>query len=153
MEVKGYPNYTVDDKGNIHNKHNRKMTSFKVNGYHIICLYKDNTKQNKKVHKIVAEAFLNSVPTDIIDHKNRNKDDNRLKNLRVVSCVENRHNINQLSNNESGYTGIYIKNEKYLSTITINYKEYKKIIPFSEDAIQRALHFRLTKKIENGILV
>lgn len=154
MEILGFSNYKIYPNGDIFNKHNRLMSFFLTNGYKTVCLYKANKKYNKKVHKLVAENYLKAKLTDIIDHKNRDKIDNRVENLRIVSNCENSHNIDQKSTkSNTGYTGIYYKNKKLISTITINYIEHKRLFENDDFAIQKALHFRLMKKIENGILI
>lgn len=60
-------------------------------------------EQNKdcvrKLHKII-------FPNNIIDHKNRNKLDNRRKNLRTCSRSQNQHNRNVNKNNKSGMPGV-----------------------------------------------
>lgn len=60
----------------------------------------------------------------VIDHKNRNKRDNRRDNLRLVSKNMNGFNINTQINNTSGKTGVsYNKqNNKYVAYIKYNYK-------------------------------
>lgn len=44
-----------------------------------------------RVHRIVATAFLGDAPTKehLVDHKNTNKQDNRVENLRWVTKLEN----------------------------------------------------------------
>ena len=48
----------------------------------VIDLYKNNKREKKKVHRLVATAFIdnpNKLP--IINHKNEIKDDNKVDNL------------------------------------------------------------------------
>ena len=42
-----------------------------------------------------------------IDHKNHQRDDNRLSNLRLVTHQENHKNKSKYKKNRSGFTGIY----------------------------------------------
>lgn len=42
-----------------------------------------------KAHRLVYAYFNNEFPKGEIDHINRNKLDNRIENLRVVSRIEN----------------------------------------------------------------
>jgi hypothetical protein len=69
-----------------------------ASGYLHVRLCKDGTITLKKVHTIVAEAFLDYDPSQydrtdssslVIDHVNRDKTDNRLVNLEVVTIEEN----------------------------------------------------------------
>ena len=147
--IQDFPNYSIDPlTGDVWNtKTNRKLSQFKVNDYSVVSLFNKNIKQNKKVHKLYS-GFENFT----VDHINRNKSDNRLCNLRICNQSQNLHNINPLSNNETGYTGIFIKNRQYLSTITINYKTYTKIFDLTPKGLQEAFKHRLVKKIEHGLL-
>ena len=67
-------------------------------GYMIAYLYKNNIKKALKVHRIVAEAFLQNLDNKReIDHINRIKDDNRVENLRWVTAKENSANRNTIN--------------------------------------------------------
>ncbi len=54
------------------------------------------------LHRIITGANKNEQ----VDHINRNKLDNRRKNLRICTQSENMHNARLQSNNTSGYKGI-----------------------------------------------
>lgn len=87
--------------GKILKPHNNKC------GYLIVSLYKNGEKKIK-IHKLVAEAFLNHK-SDIsnrlvIDHINNDKKDNRLSNLQIIT---NRENCSKDKKNKtSKYTGV-----------------------------------------------
>lgn len=51
-------------------------------------------KKTYLVHRLVAETYLGEITEGCeIDHINRNKGDNRVENLRIVSHKENQRNI------------------------------------------------------------
>jgi len=57
-------------------------------GYQMICLTKDKEKRTKKIHKLVAIAFLGHEPCGhklVVNHKDLNKLNNNLSNLELVS--------------------------------------------------------------------
>ena len=103
---KEYPNLIKgwsEVKGYINNK-----------GYLVIRL---NGKDYKK-HRIVGYAFLGldiNNPKQQIDHIDRNKQNNNMNNLRIVSHQENQ--FNKVSN---GYT---IRGNKYQVRIKLNHQE------------------------------
>ena len=62
-------------------------------GYEIVELYKNSKHYQKKVHRLVAEAFIpNPEHKPCIDHINAIKNDNRVENLRWVTHKENMNN-------------------------------------------------------------
>lgn len=73
--------------------------------------------KNYKCHRIIYEMFNNISlkPNEQIDHINRQKTDNRIENLRVVTHSENMRNAKMSKNNSSGMTGVCenIKGEGY----------------------------------------
>lgn len=58
------------------------------------------------------------------DHKNRNRTDNRISNLRLVTRAQNRQNIKQASKNSSGMLGVYCQHGKYVARVTYNHQTY-----------------------------
>ncbi|EOU1476299.1 HNH endonuclease [Clostridium perfringens] len=59
-------------------------------GYLVICLSNKSKKRNFKIHRLVSQAFLdnpNNYPQ--VNHKNENKEDNRVENLEWVTPKEN----------------------------------------------------------------
>lgn len=85
-------NYFVDKEGNVYSKTGRKLKcSTNGLGYRQLFTYKDG-KFDKSycIHRLVYETFVGQIPDDMeIDHINRNRSDNRLENLRVLSHKDN----------------------------------------------------------------
>ena len=62
-------------------------------GYCFIALYFDNKPKIFRVHRLVAETFIpNPNNKPCVDHINRVRTDNRVQNLRWVTCKENMNN-------------------------------------------------------------
>lgn len=77
-------------------------------------------KRNKKtikIHKLIMENDA------IVDHKNRNKLDNRRENLRYSTIKENSRNRSLSKNNLTGVTGVFIRKNKFQSYIYNNKKK------------------------------
>jgi hypothetical protein len=100
------------------------------NGY-IIC-YK---MQNGKKYRIQMHRLLMELPmkdnTQIVDHKNLQRNDNRKENLRICTYSQNQCNRDRQHEtraSKSGYTGIEIihtkKGDRYRVRIAINGKEH-----------------------------
>lgn len=110
--IKGFEGYyEVSDKGEIRNIKTGKLKSLRIkkNGYIDIDLYKNGEVSWKRVHILVAEAFIpnpNNYP--IVMHKDNNKSNN---------CVENLEWGTISKNTKDAYdNGLFIHNKlmKYL---------------------------------------
>lgn len=98
LPVKGYENlYEVSDFGRVKSL-KRFSTNGKIlklvnhpNGYVYVCLCKNNIRKQKRVHKIVLEAFCpeHDPRKNQIDHIDGDKTNNNLSNLEWVTQSEN----------------------------------------------------------------
>lgn len=111
--VKGYEGiYIITSYGRLYSMTRRDALcrvwdggEIKVNvdgaGYRFVVLYRNGKGQNKKIHRLVAEAFIpNEENKPCIDHINGNKSDNRVCNLRWCTHKENMNNPITLSHCE-----------------------------------------------------
>lgn len=76
------------------------------------------------VHRFVWTIVNGTIPKNLqIDHINHVKDDNRLENLRLVSHLQNHHNMPKRKNQVS-YPGIHFCNrdKKWVARIWYNCK-------------------------------
>lgn len=82
--IEEFPQYKVSNLGRVVNiKKNKLMTiTIRPNGYCVVKLSKNNIARERKVHRLVAIAFiLNPNNYDCVNHKNEDKTDNRVENL------------------------------------------------------------------------
>lgn len=94
-------------------------------GYLQIGMSLNGKKITRDVHQLVAESFLGHVACGmelVIDHKNFNKADNRLSNLRILTHRENTNKKHIKSSSQ--YVGVSFckQTNKWLSKISINKK-------------------------------
>lgn len=79
-------------------------------GYYVVKLH----NRTYQVHRIVYELFYGSIPDGfIIDHINRNKEDNRVSNIRLTTTEYNARNRSKHCNNSTGVTGVYFRESKH----------------------------------------
>lgn len=101
-EITGFPGYYISTFGRV-KSHKRKTECFvtlydDTRGYLGVHLWKDNKQYPKKVHRLVAEAFIDN-PSNLrdVNHKDENKRNNCVANLEWVS---HQCNINYGTHNE-----------------------------------------------------
>ena len=75
-------------------------------------------------HRLIWMYVYGEMPNGMLDHINRIKSDNRIENLRIVSFSENRQNIGKLSNNKSGFKGVWFHkvNKNWCASISVDKK-------------------------------
>ena len=120
--MKIFNDYDIDENGNVYSYLSNKYLTPQLDRYGY--LYITIKSKHYKVHRLVAEAFLeNHENKPCIDHIDRNKLNNHYSNLRYVTPKENSNNINTIN---------------HLKIIGVKYKkEYgKKIINKSGEMFQ-----------------
>ena len=79
-----FPKHSISSEGRVKNVATGRILKPGKNpkGYDIVSLYKDGEQCTKKVHRLVAEAFLNrDVYEHEVNHKDGNKNNNSMNNL------------------------------------------------------------------------
>ena len=100
-DIKGYEGlYQISNLGRV-----KRVTTGRIlkggkdkDGYLMVKLYKNNIRSNKKIHRLVAEAFIpNPENKPQVNHADENKTNNSLDNLEWMTAKEN---INHGTRNE-----------------------------------------------------
>jgi hypothetical protein len=120
-----YPNYSISNLGNVKNNKTNKIlaNSLHKSGYFIIGLFKDGKRWNFRINRLVAEAFLDGFDKQFyIDHIDRNKINNNIKNLRMVTPTQSV--LNRGIWGKSKYKGTYFSKTRkdWRSQIRVNKK-------------------------------
>lgn len=120
-----------NESGNRH--HNEMMMSLQEDrtNYHRVRLVKDSVGKNKRVHRLVAEAFIeNPENKPHVDHINGIRTDNRVENLRW--CTQEENNGFELHRKNIGKTSLGRKHSE--ETIEkIRKKLYKSVNQYDLD--------------------
>lgn len=101
--------YSVSDEGrvmshpNVSNHSNRVLIPHpNEKGYLMVHLYRKPVKKTVKVHRLVAEAFVpNPMGLPEVNHKDRNRQNNRADNLEWVSRKGNMSHARKMGGMDS----------------------------------------------------
>lgn len=130
--VVGYENYMVSNLGvvkslsrDIDNRRGIYISKERIlklskdgSGYPLVKLYKDGIGKQKKVHRLVAEAFIiNTENKKEVNHEDGVKDNNIVSNLSWATGSENishafRKGLNVAARGSQHYKSIKIINKK-----------------------------------------
>ena len=128
-EVVGYEgHYEVSNYGRVKSLGNDRTKKEKIlkpgkddRGYLLVYLYKDGKRFNKKVSRLVAEAFISNPKNKrTVNHINGIKDDNRVENLEWASDREQMFHAYK--------TGLKVVSEKHRLALAKSAKDRFQII-------------------------
>lgn len=95
VPIKGCKDYLITRNGDVVNRYTRRKLKFFDNcGYWCIQLrtHPDGLPVKKKVHRLIAEAFVPPYHGQVVDHIDRDRKNNSIDNLRWVTHAENMAN-------------------------------------------------------------
>ena len=127
-KIENFENYEASTFGNIRKLCNKKLIKQGNNGFGYLRVSLNNGEKFKTIltHVVIAISFLNHKPNKtneiVVDHIDKNKTNNSLNNLRLVT---NRENLSRYENKSSKYTGVHYhsRNKKWNSNIWHNKKK------------------------------
>lgn len=82
--LRNFPSYNGSTEGRIMNIKTQKILKPTINekGYYQVCLRKNNVQYSVRVHRIIAETFLGLHPGLDVIHKNDDRLNNSIDNLK-----------------------------------------------------------------------
>lgn len=91
--IEDYPNYEVSNIGRVRNKTTKyvlKPQQFIGKKYYYVPLWKDGAEKKKRIHRLVAEAFIpNPQNLPEVNHKDEDPSNNSVDNLEWCSRAYN----------------------------------------------------------------
>ena len=94
IKIAGFDKYSVSDQGNVRNDKTKRILKLDDRkGYFQVNLRNDKKTSKRKIHRLVAGAFLpNPEKKKYVDHINNDTKNNKLENLRWVTPSQNSQN-------------------------------------------------------------
>lgn len=84
--------YKVSNDGKIYSVRKNKLLKPKINkyGYYEVCLFKDNKRYYRTIHRLVAETFISNANNySVVNHLDSNKLNNNVFNLEWTTVSGN----------------------------------------------------------------
>ena len=100
----GFPNYKISSTGKVCNVNTGHILSqYIIDGYYKVTLSNNGQTKDKFVHVLVAGALFGVCEGMTVDHKNRNKENNSIWNLRWATIQEQNLNETNTALTRSNY--------------------------------------------------
>lgn len=138
IPIKGYEDrYEISSDGHVwrtprkYSPHYKELTPYKNNGYMSVVLSKNGKSELKKVHRLIAVAFIEN-PNSLkeVNHINNKRDDNRIQNLEWVTHARNMQHAGEVGVLKKGLnhwavklTEKDVKEIRFLRTKGLLYRE------------------------------
>ena len=134
-QIEKAPNYYIDETSKITNKLGKTINPYKDQlGYQQVTLRVNNKRKHFRVHRLMADAFLNPTKEQpMVNHKDGNKTNNNISNLEICNNRENvKHAYDHglyTDKRENHPITAHLKND---GKIEIGYFQFKSIRQASE---------------------
>ena len=121
-QIKSHPRYEINRSGIIRNIKTKSIKAQYISstGYYMISTSYKNKSNPLRVHRLIAETFINNPDNKPeVNHKDGNKTNNSIKNLEWVTHLENMNHAKEtgLMNNLGSSNGMAKLNESDIPKI------------------------------------
>lgn len=143
--AKKFNQYDISKEYGIGYSSNNKKFYFDIEDYEKIRMINWIVKSNNYVegmdeqrNSISLHRLVMGFPNCHIDHINHNPQDNRKRNLRLVTREQNQANTKIRKDNTSGIKGVYFSNIRgcWIGCMQVNHKQFSRGFTNKEDAIK-----------------
>lgn len=98
------------------------------------------------VHRMIWQlVYGDLLPSDTIDHLDRDKVNNEIFNLRKATHKEQSRNKGIPKNNESGFVGVCRNVKKFTTKVGVQQVEYFVARWYDDEGVLKGKHFRIDK--------
>ena len=107
--IDGYVNYEVSWWGRVRNATTGRIlkNTLTSNGYHVVGLAKNKKFKTHNVHQLVAHEWVdNAEEKRCVDHRDGDRTNNHIENLRYATHSENSRNAKNRTDGLSVYKGV-----------------------------------------------
>lgn len=138
-KINGF-DYEVSDLGEVRNSNGQMLNKHLTNyGYYQVKI----DGKYKLVHRLVAEAFIDNPNNhSVVDHIDRNRQNNSVSNLRWVSQSDNLKNSTSMSRSGSYKVDQYDLEDNYIQTWK-NASEAAKLLNLKQQSISSCCNGKL----------
>ena len=145
MEINGYEGYIIYKNGQVFSiKSNRflKPQVYKKSLYKYVGLMKDGKQDNKLIHRLIALHYIpNPNNYLLVDHIDRNPQNNDITNLRWCDYIINNNNMGVFKTNKLGIKNIHMEKNSYRFSKIYKGVIYRKTFTTLEEAIKYKENF------------
>lgn len=148
--VYGWP-YEVSSVGRVRNaKTHRILRTFKTTkGYNIVQLARPGEVWTVRVHRLVASAFLPDFRLGLqVDHRNRDRGDDSVVNLRMATASQNAKHRSVNQNNYLGIKGVSVHRGRFVARIQVDGRRL--VIGYYDELWEAAAAYRLVELRDYG---
>jgi hypothetical protein len=104
--ITGFAGYSISDQGRVRNDQTGRTLRPAVDhgGYLRVSLWNQGHETKCSVHRLVVQEFVAPIPEGMeVDHIDRNRTNNRVENLTIVSRGENERNKSRYKGRDVDY--------------------------------------------------